>query len=132
MPCPLQVDPALLPTNGYDFRNNVNGDTYIFLLGDGVGIDGWHASRRDFVKVAGPTPVLPDYAFGTWFTWWHSYTEQEAEGDVERWGADNLPIDIWALDMNWRNTSDNQDWRVGGGGGGAGGGESGGDDGGGL
>jgi len=77
------------------------------LLGDDL--DSWHNARREFVKVAGPTPVLPDYAFGTWFTWWHSYTQDEAVSEVERWGTDNLPIDIWALDMNWRNTTDNQD-----------------------
>ena len=53
---------------------------------------------------AGPTPLLPDYAFGTWFTFWSQYTEAEAKGEVERWRADDLPIDIWALDMNWRDT----------------------------
>ena len=71
----------------------MNGDTYVFLLGNTL--DDWHSSRREFVKVAGPTPVLPDYAFGTWFTWWHSYTEEEAKGEVERWQTDSLPIDIW-------------------------------------
>ena len=40
---------------------------------------------------------------------WHSYTEAEAKSDVERWIADDLPIDVWALDMNWRNTSHDQD-----------------------
>ena len=33
------VTPDLRSTNGYDFRNNVHGDTYIFLLGKDV--DGW-------------------------------------------------------------------------------------------
>lgn len=79
---------------------------YIFLLGSTL--DEYHASRAEFVKLAGPTPALPDFAFGTWFTWWHSYTEAEAMGEVERWGTDNLPIDVWALDMNWRNTSNHQ------------------------
>ena len=32
IPAGTTVDPALKDTNGYDFRNNVNGDTYIFLL----------------------------------------------------------------------------------------------------
>eukprot|EP00038_Savillea_parva_P031202 m.83735 g.83735 ORF g.83735 m.83735 type:complete len:895 (+) comp9559_c0_seq1:81-2765(+) len=107
-PTGTTVDPALVPTNGYDFRNNVAGDTFVFLLGDTI--DTYHASRAEFVKLAGPTPVLPDFAFGTWFTYWHSYTETEAKGEVERWATDNLPIDVWALDMNWRNTSNHQDW----------------------
>ena len=54
--------------------------------------------------------MLPDFAFGTWFTWWHSYSVAEAKGEVERWKTDQLPIDVWALDMNWRNTSNHQDW----------------------
>lgn len=69
----------------------------------------WQASRREFIQLAGPCPVLPDFAFGTWFTWWHSYSEAEAKGDIENWKNKKLPIDVWALDMNWRNTSNNQD-----------------------
>ena len=48
--------------------------------------------------------MLPDYAYGTWFTYWHQYSEDEAKGEVQRWNDDKLPIDIWALDMNWRNS----------------------------
>ena len=62
------------------------------------------ASRAEFVKLAGPTPVLPDFAFGTWFTWWDTYTETQAKSEVMRWKDDSLPIDVWALDMNWRNS----------------------------
>ena len=55
-------------TNGYDFTNNQNGDQYIFLLGSTL--PEWHASRAEFVRLAGPTPLLPDIAYGTWFTWY--------------------------------------------------------------
>ena len=95
IPASAKVDPSLVGTNGYDFNNNVDGDTYIFLLGSDI--DGWHAARSEFVALAGPTPVLPDYAFGTWFTYWHQYTEDEAKGEVKRWKSDDLPLDIWAL-----------------------------------
>jgi hypothetical protein len=95
------LDPALVPTNGYDFTNNVNGDAYVFL----PSTEGFGAARRAFVALAGGCPLLPDYAYGTWFTWWHSYTEAGAKAEVERWDADALPLDVWALDMNWRNTS---------------------------
>lgn len=108
IPADAKVDPALVATNGYDFNNNANGDTYVWLLGSTL--DAWNAARREFVTLAGPCPVLPDFAFGTWFTWWHSYSEGEAKSEVERWKTDQLPIDVWALDMNWRNTSNHQDW----------------------
>ena len=95
-------------TNGYDFENNVFGDTYVFALGDDV--DAYGAARSALVGLTGPTPLLPDFAYGTWFTWWHSYNESEAKDDISRWESGGLPIDVWALDMNWRNTSDHQDW----------------------
>ena len=40
----VNVDPKLRETNGYDFRNNVDGDTYVFLLGDTM--SSWQASRE--------------------------------------------------------------------------------------
>eukprot|EP00937_MAST-01D_sp_MAST-1D-sp2_P004384 g4384.t1 len=106
IPADAKVDPALVPTNGYDFRNNVDGDTYVFLFqGDGgKSLDAYFAARRAFAQLAGATPLLPDYAYGTWFTWWHQYAEDEAKGEVTRWKDDKLPIDIWALDMNWRQS----------------------------
>ena len=93
IPADVSVDPALQQTNGYDFRNNQTGDAYIFLLGNTL--EDWFASRQEFVSLSGPVPLIPDYAFGTWFTYWHQYTESEAKGEIERWGTDNLPIDIW-------------------------------------
>ena len=57
MPAPSTVDPALAKTNGYDFRNNQEGDTYIFLLGSTV--DSWHASRRRVVQLQACAPSSP-------------------------------------------------------------------------
>jgi len=107
-PAPGTVDPHLAKTNGYDFSNNVNGDTYIFLLGSTTGQ--WRSSREEFLHLCGQVPLLPDYAYGTWFTWWHPYTQDDAEAEVKRWTSDGLPLDIWGLDMNWRNTTDHEDW----------------------
>ena len=40
------------------------------------------AARQAFIDLAGPTPLLPDFAFGTWFTYWFSYTEAQAKDDI--------------------------------------------------
>jgi len=103
MPDPSTVQPALRATNGFDFRNNVDGDTYVFLLGSTL--QSWTDSRQEFLHLAGPCPLLPDYAYGTWFTRWHNYTQQEAEAEVMQWASLKLPLDVFGLDMNWRNTS---------------------------
>lgn len=103
MPAPKSVAADLKDTNGFDFTNNVDGDTYIFLLGDDM--TSYTASRGEFITLAGPCPVLPDYAFGSWFTWWHPFTMEGGKSNVTAWQDNKLPLDVWALDMNWRNTS---------------------------
>eukprot|EP00041_Stephanoeca_diplocostata_P012349 m.207188 g.207188 ORF g.207188 m.207188 type:complete len:849 (-) comp18921_c0_seq1:149-2695(-) len=102
-PAPSNASIDLIGTNGYDFRNNVNGDTYVFLLGNTL--DGWYHGRGEFLRLTGPTPLLPDYSYGTWYTWYIPYTEEEAKSDIYQWEVGNFPLDVWALDMNWRNTT---------------------------
>lgn len=97
------LDPAVLGTNGYDFRNNQDGDTYLFLLG--ADLDGWHAARHEFNALSGQTPLLPDFAWGTWFDLWHNYSYAEATAEVLRWERDKLPLDVYGLNMNWRNVT---------------------------
>ena len=58
------VPRSLQDTNGYDFTNDVEGDTYIFLLGSNL--EGWWQSRAHFLQLTGPTPTLPDWAYGVW------------------------------------------------------------------
>ena len=77
------VDPALLHTNGYDLRNDVEGDTYVFLLGGDLA--GWHASRREFLALTGPTPPLPDWAFGTWYSYYRLPFGSEAQASLLQW-----------------------------------------------
>lgn len=101
------VDPELAATNGYDFRNNVAGDTYVFLLGKTL--DSWQAARSDFIKLSGPVPLLPDFAYGTWYTEWMQWSEDDAKANITRWATGKLPIDVWGLDMNWRLTDNNKD-----------------------
>jgi hypothetical protein len=109
------VDPALRPTNGYDFRNNASGDTYIFILGSDKAtkfdLESWYSSRAEFLQMTGPTPLLPDWAYGTWYTWYIAYTEEEAKEDAGNWTAGKYPLDVWALDMEWRNHTYNDSKR---------------------
>jgi hypothetical protein len=101
------VDPALKPTNGYDFRNNVAGDIYVFVLGSDKAskfdLASWYDSRAEFLQLTGPTPLLPDWAYGSWYTWYIPYTEEEAKEDAGNWTAGKYPLDVWALDMEWRD-----------------------------
>lgn len=105
IPAGVKLPPELQATNGYDFGNDVAGDTYVFLLGDSL--DAWWQSRGELLQLTGPTPLLPDFAFGIWYTWYIMYTEQRAKDEIGNWTRIKLPLDVWALDMNWRHTGVN-------------------------
>jgi hypothetical protein len=57
-------------------------------------------------------PVLNSVAF-TFFacncSLFSSASYENATAEVQRWKTDNLPLDVWALDMNWRLTDNKQD-----------------------
>lgn len=100
-------------TNGFDTRNDVP-DAYFILTGvgngNGNGFRGANAEeysrlRRAVLELTGKIPRLPDYVFGTWFSWWHSYTQNEAMEEVARWRAHNISLDVFGLDIDWRNKS---------------------------
>ena len=107
IPADAKVPADLVAMNGFDFTNNVDGDTYVFLLGEGS-LEGWWKGRADFMTLTGPTPLLPDFAYGIWYTWYVVYTEQRAKHEVGNWTAAKFPLDVWGLDMNWRNVGANE------------------------
>ena len=78
-------------------RDALPGDAgpgrYVFLLPGTP--EGWSRSRAEFIALAGPTPVLPDWAFGIWYTWWNPYNESFAKLEIARWATDKLPLDVW-------------------------------------
>ena len=101
IPAGANVTPGARVTNGYDFSNSQPGDTYIFLLGESL--QAWWTSRAEFLQLTGPTPLLPDFTFGVWYTWYSQYTESRAKDEIGNWTRIRLPLDAWGLDMNWRN-----------------------------
>lgn len=103
VPPDAEVDDALIDSNGYDYGNQVAGDTYIFVLGSDLAT--YNSARKDFVELTGSPPILPDYAYGTWFTWWNQYTEETAKADIQKWEQLKLPLDIWGLDIDWRGVT---------------------------
>lgn len=98
LPSGSTYPPGTEQTNGYDFNNDVAGDTYVFLLGNKE-MNGWWEGREAFLKLTGPTPLLPDFAFGVWYTWYNSYTERRAKDEIGNWTMAKFPLDVWGLDM---------------------------------
>eukprot|EP01043_Picozoa_sp_COSAG02_P041866 COSAG02_NODE_3510_length_6633_cov_16.397766_4_plen_767_part_00 len=93
------TDQNLQNTSGYDIRNDAD-DIYLFIPSGN-----YTRLKRDFIALTGRVPRLPDWAFGTWFTEWHNYSQVVAEEEMLRWRSEKLPLSVWGLDVNWRNNA---------------------------
>lgn len=98
----------LANTSGFDTLNAA-GDVYFFISPEGASALERHADlRAELIKLTGAIPLLEDYAFGAWFTWYHPYTQEEKKTEVERFISDGLPLDVASLDMDWRSLPENE------------------------
>lgn len=94
-PTPLARPPS--PPGGFDAAAAAP-DAYFFL----AQAAGYEKFREEVLQLTGPVPTLPDNAFGTWFSWYHNYTQDEKQREVEEFAERGFPLDVTGLDMDWR------------------------------
>lgn len=83
-------------TSGW-VTNNDAADVYVFVPG------GSYAQlRRDFLKLTGPTEMVPLYAFGGWDSRYYNYSEATALQEIEANRSRRLPQDVMVIDTGWR------------------------------
>lgn len=76
-------------------------DLYVFAYG----LD--HEGALDaFTALSGPTPVLPRWALGNWWSRYHPYSAQEYGQLLDRFDAEGLPFSVAVLDMDWHRVDD--------------------------
>ncbi len=71
-------------------------DWYIFAYGRD-----YKAALKDYTRVAGPIPLPPRYVFGSWWSRYWAYTEEELIGLVEEFRMHDVPMDVLVIDMDW-------------------------------
>ena len=85
------------PTDGgWDLGNNAP-DVYVFLPGGD-----YRRLRNDFLKLTGPTEMMPLYAFGAFDSRWYDYSETTALQQADDYRARHLPLDVLVVDTGWR------------------------------
>ncbi len=77
-------------------RDGTRTDLYFF----GYGLD-YPDAVRALYAVSGPTPVLPRYALGNWWSRYHPYTALEYTNLIRRFAAEGIPFSVSVLDMDW-------------------------------
>jgi alpha-glucosidase (family GH31 glycosyl hydrolase) len=55
----------------------------------------------DYVKVAGKIPLPPRFAFGTWWSRYWDYSDQEIEEIIHGFRQNSTPLDVFVIDMGW-------------------------------
>jgi alpha-glucosidase (family GH31 glycosyl hydrolase) len=66
----------------------------------------YKALLGDFVRLAGRIPMPPRFAFGTWWSRYWAYTDQELKELVEEFRLYDVPLDVLVIDMDWHLTFD--------------------------
>ncbi|WP_445147211.1 TIM-barrel domain-containing protein [Dyella sp. Tek66A03] len=76
-------------------------DWYFF----GYGHD-YRKALGDYVRVAGRIPLPPRFAFGTWWSRYWDYTDQELDDLVKGFRQNSTPLDVLVIDMGWHISHD--------------------------
>ncbi|WP_211244156.1 TIM-barrel domain-containing protein [Actinospica robiniae] len=71
-------------------------DLYFF----GYGRD-FRSALRDYFHLTGPSPLLPRYALGNWWSRYHRYRDEEYLQLMDRFAAEGIPLSVAVLDMDW-------------------------------
>lgn len=85
------------PASGWDTTTNAE-DVYIFIIESGH----YNNFRKDFLKLTGPTPLPPLFAFGLWNSRYHPYSEETALQTIDIYRKKQIPLDMFVIDTDWR------------------------------
>ena len=56
---------------------------------------------RALYRLTGSTPLLPRFALGNWWSRYHPYSAAEYLDLMDRFAADDVPLSVAVLDMDW-------------------------------
>ncbi len=71
-------------------------DWYFFAYGRD-----YKAALRSLFKLAGSVPLPRKFVFGSWYSRWWSYTQQEFLDLVDEYNKHDFPLDVIVMDMGW-------------------------------
>ncbi|PYG00255.1 protein of unknown function [Georgenia satyanarayanai] len=110
---PIELEPGILSYNGYATvddsasllltqdgwvrpRRATGEDLYFF----GHGRD-YAAALRDFFTLTGPSPLLPRWTLGNWWSRYYAYSDTEYLELMDRFTEAGIPFSVAVLDMDW-------------------------------
>lgn len=73
----------------------------LYLVAYGHDID---RAVKDFYRLTGPQPRLPRWSLGNWWSRYHDYTSESYTSLMDKFAAENVPLSVAVLDMDWHVT----------------------------
>jgi Glycosyl hydrolases family 31 TIM-barrel domain/Glycosyl hydrolase family 31 C-terminal domain/Domain of unknown function (DUF5110)/NPCBM-associated, NEW3 domain of alpha-galactosidase/IPT/TIG domain len=81
-------------------------DGYLFGYGEN-----YATALRELAALTGPAPLLPEYAFGNWFSRYYPYTTAEYENQLlPEFKANGVSLDTLSVDTDWKSPSQWDGW----------------------
>ncbi len=71
-------------------------DLYVFAYGHD-----YHEALAAFYALSGPTPLLPRFALGNWWSRYFPYSTDSYTALIERFQAEGIPFSVSVIDMDW-------------------------------
>ena len=102
---------AVWTANGWVAARAAGGDVqdgYLFVYGHDYG-----QALADLNRLTGPSPLLPEYTFGVWFSRYYLYTTGDYENTLfPAFRANDVPLDTLSIDTDWKypNQWDGWEW----------------------
>jgi alpha-glucosidase (family GH31 glycosyl hydrolase) len=115
---PIPLEPGLISRSGWSlvddtqglvFNDNGwleprnSGVSYEDLYFLGYGKD-HQACLKDYCKVSGPTPVVPRWVLGNWWSRYWEYRQEELASLMLEFKSHEIPLSVCIIDMDWHIT----------------------------
>lgn len=71
-------------------------DCYVFAYGKD-----YRATMKAFYSISSPTPLVPRFALGVWWSRYHAYTQSEYLNLMNRFEKEEIPLTVATVDMDW-------------------------------
>ena len=81
-------------------------DGYLFAYGDD-----YVGALADFRKLTGPAPLLPQKAFGNWFSRYMGYSEFDYRKLLGEFRTNRVPLDVLVVDTDFKSPHDWNGWQ---------------------
>lgn len=80
----------------FEARPHGSADFYAFAYGKN-----YRETIKAFYMISSPTPLIPRFALGVWWSRYHAYTQEEYLTLMAKFKEEKIPLTVATVDMDW-------------------------------